>query len=51
MVSVCGVHVLAQGSLTLAEADGQVKATHAQLHALMYELYGLTEKDIAIAEG
>jgi len=29
----------------------QIEATHAEIDALVYELYGLTEEEIAIVEG
>ena len=34
-----------------AELEQQIAATDAEIDALVYELYGLTEEEIAIVEG
>ena len=31
--------------------QGQIEATDRQIDALVYELYGLTEKEIGVVEG
>ena len=37
--------------LTAIAADPYTKATHAGIDALVYELYRLTEEEIAVVEG
>lgn len=44
-----GVGIVAR--LTALAADRYTKATHAQIEALVYDLYGLTEEGIALVEG